>query len=195
MNWQTFYLFVFLIGFLLSVVSLVGGLVHFPGFHFHGHFHGHGHVPGPAGRVGGRSGVSPFNFGTIAAFLAWFGGTGYLIERYSSLWAYLGLLIAAISGLGAASVVFWFLLKLMERDQSLDPADYEMVGVLGRVASPIRAGGTGELLYSRGGSRRATPARSDDGAPVPRDAEVIVTRFEKGIAYVRRWEELSGENL
>ena len=23
-----------------------------------------------------------FNFGTVAAFLAWFGGTGYLLARY-----------------------------------------------------------------------------------------------------------------
>jgi len=189
MNWQTFYLFVFVIGFLLSAVSLLGGLARFP----HLHIHAHGH--GTAAKVGGRSGVSPVNFGTIAAFLAWFGGTGYLIERYSSIWVYLGLLIAALSGLAAAALVFWFLLKLMEHDQPLDPADYEMVGVLGRVTSPIRSSGTGELVYSRDGSRRATPARSEDGSAIPRDCEVVVTRFEKGIAYVRRWEELSGENL
>jgi membrane protein implicated in regulation of membrane protease activity len=189
MNWQTFYLFVFLIGFLLSAVSLLGGLARFP----HLHMHGHGHAAGA--KVGGRSGVSPVNFGTISAFLTWFGGAGYLIERYSSIWVYLGLFIAAISGLGGASVVFWFLLKLMQHDQPLDPADYEMVGVLGRVACPIRAGGTGELMYSRDGSRRAAPARSEDGTAIPRDCEVIVTRFEKGIAYVRRWDEMSNDSL
>jgi membrane protein implicated in regulation of membrane protease activity len=184
MNWQTFYLFVFLIGFLLSAVSLLGG-----------HLHLHGHAHGAGAKMGGRSGVSPVNFGTIAAFLAWFGGAGYLIERYSSIWVYLGLFIAALSGLGGASVVFWFLLKLMQHDHPLDPADYEMVGVLGRVASPIRAGGTGELIYSRDGSRRAAPARSEDGVLIPRDSEVVVTRFEKGIAYVRRWEEMSNDSL
>ena len=191
MNWQTFYLFTFLVGFLLSVVSLLGGLVRFP----HVHLHGHGHAHGMAPKMGGRSGISPFNFGTVAAFLAWFGGTGYLIERYSSIWIYLGLFLSVVSGLGGASVVFWFLLKLVQRDQPLDPADYEMVGVLGRIASPIRAGGTGELIYLRDGSRRAAPARSDNGAAIPRDSEVIITRFEKGIAYVRRWEEMSGESL
>ena len=83
----------------------------------------------------------------------------------------------------------------MEQEQHLDPADYEMVGVLGRVSSPIRAGGTGELIYARDGGRRASPARSDDDSPIPRDTEVVVTRFEKGVAYVRRWDELSGEQF
>ncbi len=52
-------------------------------------------------------------------------------------------------------MVFWFLLKLIEHEAPLDPADYDMVGVLGKVTSPIRTGGTGELIYSRAGSRRA----------------------------------------
>ncbi len=191
MSWETFYLIAFLVGFLLSAVSFLAGMVHLPHFHFHGH--GHGHVHGVGAKGGGRSGLAPLNFGTIAAFLAWFGGTGYLLERYSNVWAYLGLFIAAMSGLGGASVVFWFLLKLVRSDEQLDPADYEMVGVLGRVASPIRKSGTGELIYSCGGTRRATPARSDDGAELARDTEVIVTRYEKGIAYVRRWDEMSGD--
>ena len=172
MSWENFYLIAFLVGFLLSAVSFVAGAIHFSHFHFHGH-------------------ASPFNFGTAAAFLAWFGGTGYLLERYSNIWAYLGLFVSSMSGLGGAAVVFWLLLKLTAHDQPLDPADYDMVGVLGRVASPIRAGGTGELLYSRDGTRRAVPARSEDGTEIRRDTEVIVTRYEKGIAYVRRWEELS----
>jgi hypothetical protein len=110
------------------------------------------------------------------------------------VWAYLGLLIATMSGLGGAALVFWFLIKLIKKDENLDPADYEMIGVLGRVASPLRGGGTGELIYSRAGSRRATPARAEDGEEIPRDTEVVVTRYEKGIAYVRRWTEMSGEH-
>lgn len=193
MNWENFYLVVFLVGFLLSAISFLAGVVHLPHFHFHGH--GHGHAHGFGVKHGGRSGLSPLNFGTAAAFFAWFGGTGYLLERYSNIWAYLGLFIAAMSGFGGAAIVFLFLLKLIRSGEELDPADYDMVGVLGRVASPIRPGGTGELIYSREGARRAAPARSENGAPIPRDTEVIVTRFEKGVAYVRCWEELNGERL
>ena len=155
-----------------------------------------GPLPFSLARGGGRgASISFFNFGTAAAFLAWFGGTGYLLERYSNIWAYLGLFVSSMSGLGGAAAVFWFLLKLTAHDQPLDPADYVMVGVLGRVASPILAGGTGELLYSRDGSRRAVPACSEDGTEIQRGTEVIVTRYENGIAYVRRWEELGGESL
>jgi hypothetical protein len=71
-----------------------------------------------------------------------------------------------------------------------------MVGVLGKLSSPIRAGGTGELIYSQEGTRRVAGARSEDGAAIPKGIEVVVTRYEKGIAYVRTWEEfvaLQGE--
>jgi hypothetical protein len=75
----------------------------------------------------------------------------------------------------------------------MDPADYEMVGVLGRICSPIREGGTGELLYSQMGTRRVCGARSDDGMAIAKGSEVVVTRYERGLAYVRLWTEMSGE--
>ena len=189
MNWEGFYFVAFLVGFLLSAISFMAGAVRLP------HIGHGGHVPIRHGlrMKGGRPGLSPFNLGTIAAFLAWFGGVGYLLERYSNVWVYLGLLVAAMSGLGGAAIIFWMLAKMMATEAPLDPADYDMIGVLGHVASPIHRGGTGELIYSRAGSRRASPARSEDGAEIARDTEVVVTRFEKGIAYVRRWDELSGE--
>ena len=64
-----------------------------------------------------------------------------------------------------------------------------MIGVLGKLSNPIRAGGTGELVYSQEGTRRVAGARSEDGAPIPKGSEVMVTRYEKGIAYVRLWED------
>jgi membrane protein implicated in regulation of membrane protease activity len=181
MSTQDFYLLAFVVGFLFSMVSFLGGRLHLP----HAHFHGPGHI--------GRGGLSPLNFGTTAAFLAWFGGTGYLLERYSNIWVYLGLFISVMSGLGGAAIIFWFLVKFVATEAPLDPADYEMVGVLGRVASPIRVGGTGEMIYERNGARCAAPARTEDPVEIPRDTEVVITRFEKGIAYVRRWDEISGE--
>jgi len=98
--------------------------------------------------------------------------------------------VAILSGIGAAAVVFWFLAKvLMRREAALDPADYDMVGVLGKLSNSIRAGGTGELIYSQEGTRRVAGARSEDGTPIPKGSEVMVTRYEKGIAYVRPWED------
>ena len=149
MTWAIFYLVCFLIGVTLSVVSFLGGTFHLP--HVHVHLP-HGHVPHIAGHVAaGHAGQTPdmpfFNFATITAFLAWFGGTGYLLEHYYNVWFVLALGISIVSGIGAAAVVFWFVAKvLMAHEAPLDPADYDMVGVLGKLSMPIRAGGTVEVI-------------------------------------------------
>jgi hypothetical protein len=80
---------------------------------------------------------------------------------------------------------------LLKHEQPLDPADYDLVGVLGRVSSTVFAGGVGEMIYSQNGSRRAASVRSENGQPIARGVEVVVTRYEKGIAYVRPWDELT----
>src|SRR6185436_11257319 len=120
----------------------------------------------------------------------WFGGTGYILDRYYSVWIVITLGVATLSGIGGAAIVFWFLVKvLMSREAALDAADYDMVGVLGRLSIAIRKGGTGELIYSQEGTRRVTGARSDEGLAIRKGVEVMVTRYEKGIAYVRPWED------
>jgi len=197
------------------------GRLHLPHFHAHGAAHmptAHGpvvHTPAahpPSGvhhaspathgsaadssdpNLPGIS-VSPFNFVTSTAFLAWFGGTGYLLTRFSTVWVGLGLLLSIVSGLVGGGIIFLFLSRvLISREETMDPADYEMVGVLGRIVSPIREGGTGELVYSQAGTRRVCGVRSEDGSAVAKGQEVVVTRYEKGIAYVRRWDEMSGDD-
>lgn len=208
-TWADFYLICFAVGFCFSFFSFVfggarTGRLHLPHGHVGGHLpatgpHGAGAGPmagsarGGAGRAqmhenGG--GVSPFNFATVMAFLAWFGGAGYLLTRYSGLWVGFGLAASIISGLIGGSIVFLFLSKVLIRnDENMDPADYEMVGVLGRVCSPIREKGTGEIIYTQMGTRRVCGARCEDGSAVSKGAEVLVTRYEKGIAYVRLWSE------
>jgi len=71
--------------------------------------------------------------------------------------------------------------------------DFQMVGAVGKINIAIRPGGTGEILYVQGGTRRSAGARSEDGKPLEKGAEVVVTRFEHGIAYVRLWEEFTKE--
>jgi hypothetical protein len=110
------------------------------------------------------------------------------------MWVGLALLLAVIAGLVGGAIIFFFLTKVLMSDQEfLDPADFEMVGVLGKLSVPIREGGTGELIYSQMGTRRVCGARSDDGSALAKGAEVVVTRYQRGIAYVQLWSELSGE--
>ena len=219
-GWSDFYLICFAVGFCFSFFSFVFGgsrlgRLHLP--HFHGHSVPHlppatAHAPmagghtsvahGPAGshspvanQEARGSNVSPFNPPSLAAFLAWFGGTGYLLTRFSSVWVGLGLLLSVASGIVGGGIIFLFLSRVLISDEeNMDPADYEMVGVLGRLCVPIREGGTGEILYSQAGTRRVCGARSEDGSAIAKGTEVVVTRYEKGIAYVRLWSEMSGES-
>src|SRR5262245_13575695 len=188
MSWADIYLICFIVGFALSLISAFGGFIHLP-HGGHGHIHvGHGHVHGH----GHGDGVPFFNFSTMTAFLAWFGGVGFLLTKFSSVWFWLVFPMAIISGLIGASIVFLFLVKvLLRHDEAMDPADYEMVGVLGQLTSAIREQGTGEMSFSQAGGRRSAAARSENGTPIEKGVDVIVTRYDKGIAYVRRWDELN----
>jgi membrane protein implicated in regulation of membrane protease activity len=196
MSWSTFYLICFVLGLALIGLSLLGGIgrLHISG---HGHVHwshaGRGGLQrGGAGHAGTGAAVSVFNFFTLLAFLTWFGGTGYLLTHYESFWFLFALLLATVSGLAGSAVIFWFLAKvLLAHETYLDAADFELVGMIGHVGSPIRQGGTGEIVFSQAGARKASGARSEDGATIERGAEVVITRYEGGIAYVRRWDDLT----
>ena len=115
MTWANFYLVCFLVGFILSLLSVVQGSlhVHLPHLDMH---HGVPHVHVSHAHGGGQSGVSIVNFGTMVAFLAWFGGTGYLLTEYSALWflTALGVLMAFGSVLpivgGGFAQGIWFVL-------------------------------------------------------------------------------------
>ncbi len=205
MTWADFYLICFAVGFLLSAISFIAGGLR---WHLHlPHSGAHvavGHTPvaqshvgnGTAAHAGRQAPVSPFNFITLTAFLAWFGGAGFLITRFSNIWFALGLLIAMAAGLFGAAIVFLFFTRvLISHEENMDAADYEMVGVLGRISMPIRENGTGEIIYSQAGTRRTCGARSENGSAIEKGEEIVVTRYDKGIAYVRLWEEMSNEEL
>lgn len=203
MTWAGFYLVCFLVGFVLALIGFLGGTVHVPhphGLHIpglHGHVDVGGHAAGhgSAANVSTNTGtsISPFNFATFMAFLAWFGGVGYLLTTRGNLTRLIVLGFALASGCAGAGIIFGFLTKvLLRHERVLNAADFEMVGVLGHVTVPIRSGGTGEIVYSQGGTRRSAGARSETGSPVGRGSEVVVTRYEKGIAYIRPWEEFAG---
>jgi hypothetical protein len=194
---QQLYLVCFVVGFVLALIGALGGTFHWP-FGGHGGLHGlhvsHGHGAGHAGAHGGNGGVhvSPWNFATLMGFLAVFGGVGYLLSSRGRIGNLLVLGIALAAGFAGAALIFGFLTRvLLRHERFLESADYDMVGVLGRVTVPIREGGTGELVYSQGGTRKSVGARTEDGGAIARGEEVVVTRFERGIAYVRGWDELA----
>jgi membrane protein implicated in regulation of membrane protease activity len=166
-----------------------------------GHAAGHAvhHVAGQTAQHGAAQASASFPFFnpmTAAAFLTWFGGIGYLLVHIRHMWILFGLLFALLGGLIAASLVFLFVVRvLMAHESELDPLDFEMVGVLGKVSIPIRSEGTGEIIFVQQGIRKPCAARTDNGCPLVKGEEVVVTRYDRGVAYVRRWEELANPEL
>jgi membrane protein implicated in regulation of membrane protease activity len=218
MTWPDIYLLCFAIGALWALLALLlggfhlghsasphslhgptidGPSVHGASAHGHaGHAHLFGHplsqgdlakaVANDVSRIAGM-----INPSCAAVFLAWFGGVGYLLTRHSGLGFWINLIVAVAVGCAGAFILTAFLRFLESREQPLNPADYDMVGVLGRVSSAIRPDGVGEIIYVRDGARKPLSARSDDAQPIARGEEVIVTRYEKGIAYVRTWDAMN----
>jgi hypothetical protein len=193
MTWSDFYLLCFLVGFSLSVLSFLAGAVHIHlPLRLHLPFHVAHHGGGAGGGVKASAHISWLNMSTLLAFLAWFGGTGYILSTRSHLVALASLGFATLAGLVAGWLVFRFMLKLMRGgDSELLDADYRIEGSVGSISVPIRERGTGEVIFSLGGVRRGAGARSDDGKAIEKGAEVVIERYEKGIAYVRRWEEFT----
>jgi hypothetical protein len=190
MSWSDVYLFCFLVGVTLSVLSFLAGVVHLqlP-------MKVHLQIPLPHAHAsashGGGAHISWFNASTLLAFLAWFGGVGYLITKYSHVQALLVVLIAALAGMIAGWTMLRFLMRLVgTADEPLRESDGRVIGALGTISMSIReAGGTGEIIFPLAGSRRCSGARSSDGTAIEKGAEVVIERYEKGIAYVKRWEE------
>jgi membrane protein implicated in regulation of membrane protease activity len=196
MTMDTFYLICFGVGLVLSVAFFLGGFAH---LHL-GHLHiGHSALPhhGTGAHSSGSRGLSAINGFTLTAFLCWFGGAGYLLHRYSIFVAPLVLLLSIVSGVFGAALLWAILFKvLLPRERVLSSEDTEMTGVLAQVSDSIRSnGGIGEILFLQTGARRCSAARSDDGRTIERGTEVVVIRYERGIAYVRPWAELEGDPL
>jgi membrane protein implicated in regulation of membrane protease activity len=200
MTWSDFYLLCFLVGFSLSALSLLAGVTHFHlpmkvHLPFHGHHHGggggalRGSVKGGA-RSGGH--ISWLNASTAMAFLAWFGGAGYILTNHSHFVAWASLLISTGAGLFAGFLVFRFMAKIIKTTEAqLLDWDFRVEGSVGHVSSTIRQGGVGEVLFEQNGVRKSVAARSEDSTPLSKGAEVAIVRYEDGIAYVKRWEEFT----
>ena len=176
----------FIAGLGLSVVSFVSGLEHVNVFdrvfahralQLRPHAHPHG----------GRR-ASMVNAAAITAFLTWFGGGGLLIERLTPWSRELIVAGAIVIGAVGASVINSVIGRLSKDETSAEPLS--MLGIIAKTVVPIREGdGTGEIVFRHAGTRRVCGARSEGGRAIAKGTEVVVTRYEKGIAYVTTWDD------
>ncbi len=170
-----------------GVHAQIGHGGHQGAIHAAGHegFHGGDEA---ADERGTESHVSPINLSTAMAFLTWFGGAGYILRVYEGVPGIVSVIIAALVGLVGGALIFFFLVRvLLPGQRFLNPADYQIVGTLARVTMQIGPDQTGEIVYTQGGTRHSDGARSADGKPIEHGAEVVIVRYEHGIAYVEPW--------
>ncbi len=182
----------------------------------HGHQVGHGHAqnghahqaPSAAAKAGnvvkttagkavaqvaeaadtGTPWLFRINITAIVLFLAIFGGVGLLLEDKHQLTSLLAATIAGASGLAGAAAVSRILGAIIARERPLEPVTF--TGTLAQVTMPIReGGGTGEIVYTIEGTRRCSGARSDDGRGINKGSEVVIVRYDRGIAYVATFDE------
>lgn len=216
---EAVFVFCFVFGVATSLLSLALGALHgADGGHALGGDHGGGlHLGGEgagghggealvAGDAGGdlaaaeggdahAGHVSPLNLQTITAFLAFFGGVGWVLYGSVGLAPALALIAATIAGVIGGGVVFVFLVKVLVAGQRfMDPSLSQMEGTVAQVSIPIRAGGTGEIVYAREGVRHSEGARSASGQAIDAGTEVVVVRYERGLAYVEPWTSYTGED-
>ena len=179
---HTLFVVCFIAGLGLSVVSFVSGI-------HHGHFL---HLPRFLRHSAVKRGPSAINAAAATAFCTWFGGGGLLLQRLTPLAPPLLGAVAAMLGGGGAVLVNRVIGALSRREWTAEPLT--MIGVIARTVVPIRAGdGTGEIVFTHSGTRRVAGARSEMGRAIAKGTEVIVTRYERGIAYVSTWDELKEE--
>ena len=174
---NTLFLVCFLVGLSLSLFSFASA--HHLHIMKHGHGH-HGHGP--------RSRLSAINMITITAFLTWFGGAGLVLTQTTPLGMLPDGAIAAVAGIAGGGIIHRLIRGLARSERPLEPSS--IVGRVAKVTSPIRVGGTGEIVYSLHGTRHAEAARAESGAGIDKGTKVVVMRHEKGIAYVSSLDEL-----
>lgn len=191
MTMPDIFLFCFAVGVVWSVAALVIGGLHF-GHSHQGHLgqahHGHSsHVHPHAIQNQAAWWGALVHPSSLAAFFTWFGGVGYVLTRHTGWRFWADLAVALAAGAVGAWILGSFLRFVQSRDEPLSAADYQMIGVLGRVSSVIRSNGVGEVIYLRDGARKPVAARSEGGDAIACGEEVIITRYDHGIAHVRTW--------
>jgi membrane protein implicated in regulation of membrane protease activity len=178
----------FFFGLVFVVLSLTLGAADIGFGHGHGGLDGGGHGH-DAGQHSGW--LAQINIGTVLAFLMWFGGITYLLRNAAGFNSAISLLIGIGGGVACAAIVLRFMRMLKSSEVYLDARQEQLVGTIGRISSPVRADGTGEITYVLNGVRQVSAARSVSGIALPRGTEVVVLRRERGIALVEPWIEVS----
>lgn len=178
---------------------LHGGHVHTEGAHGHGHADG-AHADGSSTQAVavpslwasiGNTLLGALNLYGLLMFLLIFGLVGYVAHAVLG-WGVIFVLlvplfVGVISAIGLTTLLHT--LFTTSKDTVLTSDDARLEGRLGTVTMAIRAGGVGEVIFTRkGGGRQSVGARSAQNLAIPAGSEVVILEYQDGIASVESWD-------
>lgn len=112
----------------------------------------------------------------IGAFLVAFGGFGWYLEEGPGLPLLPSLLIAVAAGAVFGGLAFRFSDMLANQPTDATPTTESLVGRSGRVVTPVRANGIGEVLVDLGGAPTKYSATAD--RDLPNGTAIVVIAIE-----------------
>jgi membrane protein implicated in regulation of membrane protease activity len=153
-----------------------------------GHHSASGHTHNDGGGLGW------LNFSALIVFVTWFGGAGFVLSALG-LPGLLALPLALVGGVIGYFAILLFFSKVLYPSQTpyMREQDYNLTGTVARVISSISENGTGEVVYTKSGTLRSVPARSLNGQVFSKEAQVVILRYENGVAFVEDLDKLLAE--
>jgi hypothetical protein len=135
--------------------------------------------------------LGTLNLYGLLMFLLIFGLVGYVAHAVLGWNVLFVILVPLLFGMVCAIGVTTLLHVLFatSKDTVLTATDARLEGRLGTVTMAIRAGGIGEIVFTRkGGGRQSVGARNASGDAIPAGAEVVILDYQDGIANVQTWD-------
>lgn len=128
----------------------------------------------------------------LMVFVTVWGGTGYVLTRFSGMNMLAVLLICTVVALLVGCLMYALLARVMIRyDSSMNEMDYDPSGQLGYISIPALDGAVGEMKYVLHGTMRSIGVRADAGQQLAKGDRVIILKVDKGMAAVTLFERES----
>ncbi|MCL2355993.1 MAG: NfeD family protein [Defluviitaleaceae bacterium] len=152
-------------------------------------------IAGEIGEIGefdgGSAGFAFFKPKLIAIFLVVTGAIGLILVPKLDFDGARGIILFAsvTGGLVVAGLFNRFVMIPLNRAENTSSFNIQdTIGTHANVSSPIPQGGYGKIRYNVSGSVVTSPAKSEDGNPIPAGVRVEIIYVEKNTYYVRREE-------
>ena len=125
----------------------------------------------------------------VAVFMVVCGGIGLMLTPRFAQFGGGGIVFVAsvLGGLFVAGLINRFVIIPLHRAQNTSAYNIQdTIGKPAKIISPIPQGGYGKISFSMSGSVVTSPAKSEDGNPIPCGENVEIIYIEKNTYFVRK---------